>query len=144
MMDQDALTSAFRDEKAVAKEVRKLRRQQRADRTLRNALSPARILANVLLVPVVTVALTISIYVRTSPYERQDAMRHLVAMSGCAAAAKVGLPYATANTPGYHVRNDGDLDGIACNEGRSRHQSAQAEPGTASPLPSGGAKFLRP
>ena len=55
-----------------------------------------------------------SIFIRTSPFEREDALRHLVAMTGCSAATKVGVAGAARGEPGYHERHDVNRDGIAC------------------------------
>jgi len=110
MSDTDALRSAFRSEATLSK------RQRRALITRAHALSPGRILIKVLLVPVVTLAVTVSIYVRTSPYEQQDALRHLAAMTGCDTAASMGLAPAFAGELGYHARNDKNGDGVACGE----------------------------
>lgn len=92
------------------------RRERRAIVTRAKALSPLRILLQVLLVPVVTVALTVSIYIRTSPYERTDALRHLAALAGCDTARSMGLAPAYEGQLGYHARNDKDGDGVACGE----------------------------
>jgi len=107
MSDDDPLKQAFR---APALS----RRDIRAMRTRAQALSPVRILIQVLLLPVVTLAVTISIYTRTSPYERVDALRHLAAMAGCDTAQAMDLAPAFKGQIGYHARNDPDGDGIAC------------------------------
>lgn len=145
MSDVDALKIAFREGNPVTpREIRRLRRAQRADRTRREALSPVRILMNVLLIPLIAAVLTVSIYLRASPFERQDALRHLVALTGCSAAEKVGLVRAREGAPGYHLRNDLDGDGIACNEGVRRVETVPAGAGSGRHIPVRGAKFLRP
>ena len=86
MADQDSLRHAFRDEipqSGLSK------RQIRAMRTHERALSTLRILLNLMMVPVVTVVMTASIFMQTSPFGDTDALRHLIAMAGCGAAMKV-------------------------------------------------------
>ena len=114
MTDTDALRAAFRDGKPQPQDQRTARRAARADATQRQALSPVRIITSVLLVPVVAGGMTMSIFIRTSPFEREDALRHLVAMTGCSAATKVGVAGAARGEPGYHERHDVNRDGIAC------------------------------
>ncbi len=152
MEEVDALKAAFRGDEPA--ETGLSRRQRRAARTRARALSPVRILVQVLLVPVVTLGLTTSIYLRTSPYERVDAMRHLAALTGCKTAHSVGLAPAAEGGIGYHKRNDPDGDGVACDTGPVR----AAEPvipvtvatdtgGMDADMPvhdMAGAKFLRP
>ncbi len=124
--------------------MRQARRHRRADATRRQALSPARILLSVLLVPVVAGGLTVSLFIRTSPFEREDALRHLIAMAGCSAAAKVGVAGAARGEPGYHSRNDTDRDGVACNVTEPGFKTVDAAaPGMSAPR-SSGAKFIRP
>ena len=129
------------------------RRQIRAARTRARALSPVRILVQLLLVPVVTVALTVSIYIRTSPYEAPDALRHLLAMGGCDVAAKLNLVPNYRGEVGYHARNDADGDGVACGSAiASVAPQAPARPAELAPVQPvqsvssriSGAKFLRP
>lgn len=144
MTDSDTLRSAFRDSTKPAKSNRALRREKRADATRAQALSPVRILTSVLLVPVVTGALTVSIYIRTSPFEREDALRHLIALSGCSAALKFGVPHAARGEPGYHARNDTNHDGIACNENDPAFPGMETVDRSTPLRNAGGAKFLRP
>jgi len=135
MTDADRLRYAFQDPKPPT------RREVRAQRTRAHALSPTRIFMQLLLVPVVTVVLTVAIYTRTSPYEPRDALRHLLALTGCDAAVKFGVAPAYRGELGYHARNDEDGDGVAC----AGESSALAEtaPETGGGAASG-AKFLRP
>lgn len=131
------------------------RRAARAARTRAHALSPVRIMTSVLLVPVVTVGVAFSLYVRTSPYERVDAMRHLAALAGCETALSMGLAPALKGQIGYHPRNDPDGDGVACGGVQAAvvsdlsalpvqlpAQSPTQAPGEVTA--SSGAKFLRP
>lgn len=113
--------------------------------------------------PVIACSVGISAYIRTSPYEPEAALQHLVAMWGCDAARSVGLGQTSVGEPGYHLRNDGDQDGIACEP--YRHDStvgtvqggrevpnvrithgASASQGNETPVrgPIGSAKFVRP
>ena len=121
------------------------RREARAARTRAQALSPTRILLQVLFLPVAITAITISVFVRTSPYERQDALRHLAAMTGCDTAEAMGLAPAFEGELGYHKRNDPDGDGVACGD----QPAAKAVVSAATETPAdavriSGAKFLRP
>jgi len=167
MSDDDALRAAFRDVPLKTKRVKtkrantdrapNARRQRRADRTRAQALSPLRILIQLLLVPLVTLSLTVSIYVRTSPYERPDALRHLAAMAGCDTAKAMNLAPAFAGGIGYHERNDPDGDGIACptqayllslavqNQRAALQQTVPSHPALApNRRASSGAKFIKP
>ena len=145
MDETDALRQAFRDK---AKPLS--RRQIRAARTRARALSPVRILIQLALVPVVTVALTITIYIRTSPYDPPDALRHLLAMGGCEVAANLNLVPSFRGELGYHDRNDPDQDGVAC--GTNLAEIAPDQPDILPPVSEdnaqtpgiSGAKFLRP
>jgi hypothetical protein len=155
MDKSEALKSAFRTNATLSK------RERRAARTRARALSPVRIILSLMSVPVVATGLTVSIYIRTSPYEPPDALRHLIAMSGCDAAAKVGVAPALRGQLGYHPRNDDDGDGVACGsiwsdarpevagDFETVPELAQLPDGTvAAATPAvrsvGGAKFLRP
>ena len=146
MADQDSLRHAFRDEipqSGLSK------RQIRAMRTHERALSTLRILLNLMMVPVVTVVMTASIFMQTSPFGDTDALRHLIAMAGCGAAMKVQVAPAALGQPGYHKRNDPDGDGIACDEGLDLAYVAPAMPqGPEAPTVElriiGGAKFVKP
>lgn len=157
MADISALNAAFRGDpkarptkagpgKASRREAVVARRELRAMRTRAQALSPLRIMSQVLLVPVVTLALSVSIYTRISPYERTDALRHLAALAGCDTAASMGLAPAFEGGLGYHARNDPDGDGVAC-AAQDRAARPAATSGLAPEVPKyvrGGAKFLRP
>ena len=157
MSNDDALKQAFRGSARPEwparsprpdRSDRAERRARRADRTRAQALSPVRILTQLLFLPVAVVAITISVYIRTSPYERTDALRHLAAMAGCDTAASMGLAPARAGELGYHARNDPDGDGVACGTARGpgptlADWAAAAPPDTAG-RSAGGAKFLKP
>jgi len=139
MTHHDPIRQAFLDTPAFLS-----RRERRAARTRRHALSPLRILLSLAMVPVVAAGLTASIYIRTSPFPPQDALRHLIALSGCQAAARVGVPNAHTGEPGYHARYDTDGNGVAC-ENDTRIAAYEKASGDAAPLRNaGGAKFLRP
>ena len=145
-MDQtESLKSALRQEKRLSK------RHRRAARTRARALSPVRIMLQLLAVPIVAAGLTVSIYIRTSPYEPPDALRHLIALSGCSGAAKVGVAPAYRGELGYHPRNDVDGDGVACGSVWSDSARVAVEAGGLTAMDggqsardAGGAKFLRP
>jgi hypothetical protein len=79
------------------------RREARAARTRAIAFSPGRILLRLALVPVTTLAVTVSIFTATSPFEREDSLRHLVALGGCEAAQTVGLVHMVEGAVGYHA-----------------------------------------
>lgn len=89
-------------------------------------------------IPLVALSVSVSLYIRTSPYRPTEALLHLVAMAGCPAAAAVGVAGARAGEPGYHARNDPDGDGVACNPEGDR------APGRETTRQVGGAKFVRP
>ncbi len=145
MSDMDAIRAAVRGPVQLS------RRERRAMATRAQALSPMRILTQVLLLPVVVVGLTVSIYIRTSPYERDDALRHLAALAGCETALAMGLAPAYEGDLGYHRRNDSDGDGVACGDVAGAAvppalAGATPPPGEPAPAarPGTGAKFLRP
>ena len=140
------------------------KREIRAARTRAQALSPWRIFKSLLSLPIVTIAVTVSLYVRTSDYDPPDALAHLVARTGCDAAWAIGLAPSYRGQLGYHARNDPDGDGVACDGARIGQgrtiQSAildatapQTNP-VADPVPDptpglsnrmvNGAKFIRP
>lgn len=130
---------------------RAARRIARAEETRRKALSPARILLRIAGIPLLTCAIAVSVYLRTSDYPREDAMRHLWALGGCDMALSVGLAPAYQEGLGYHARNDPDGDGIACDHLQSSvtvlgpSEPAQTAPVTPpGRMSEGGAKFLRP
>lgn len=127
------------------------RRKARAARTRAHALSPLRILMRVLALPGLSLAVAVSVYVRTSPHDPQLALRHLVARAGCDAARSVGLAPAQEGEAGYHSRNDADGDGVACEPTPTRTVAAQVNQGPIEQGRSeaktryvGGAKFVRP
>ncbi|MCG6903597.1 MAG: excalibur calcium-binding domain-containing protein [Rhodobacter sp.] len=145
MENLDALNAAFRSDPRRESGTAAERRARRAHRTRAQALSPLRILTQVLLIPVVTIAMTISIYTRTSPYGRTDALRHLAAMAGCDTAASMGLAPAFRGEIGYHSRNDPDGDGIACaNISRAPETVMSAPVMEVKPRTARGAKFVTP
>ncbi len=95
-----------------------------------------RLVIQLLFLPVSAVAIFFSLYLRTSPYPAEDALRHLIAAKGCVAAQSVGLAPASEGALGYHAKNDPDRNGVACDR-TAAVDSAQAEF-------RGGAKFIRP
>ncbi len=116
-------------------------RQRRAEVTRKRALSPVRIMLMILMLPVTTAAIALSVFIRTSDFEREEAVFHLAALvGGCHAAQKILPGPYYEGQPGYHLRNDPDADGIACDSGR---QSAVKTPLQAEKQV-GNAKFLRP
>lgn len=120
------------------------RRHRRAARTRAQALSPVRIAMRVLALPGLTLVVALSVYIRTSPYDPEQAILHLIARTGCENARSVGLAPALRGDPGYHARNDADADGVAC---EVRHVAAtQSAPSDSSAQTRfvGGAKFVRP
>ena len=148
MSDADALRFAFAGNQ---KSERAEKRARRADRTKAQALSPVRILVQVLMIPLVIISITLSIYIQTSPYERVEALRHLLALSGCNTAMSIGLAPAFRGEIGYHTRNDPDGDGIACHDpgpiaGTLPASNPAGSNGTSAEPVQGisGAKFLRP
>ncbi len=144
MSDHDALKSAFR---SAEKPPRVLAGAGRADRTRAVALSPMRNLFRVLMIPIVTLSVTVGIYVQISPYERQETLMHLAAMAGCDTALKFGLSDMHEGELGFHARNDTDGNGIACESG---DRVAALETGAAPTgdvveiRQSSGAKFVKP
>ncbi|WP_170414759.1 excalibur calcium-binding domain-containing protein [Ruegeria atlantica] len=124
-------------------------RHRRANATRRRALSPVRIILMILMLPATTAAIAVGVFLRTSEFEHQEALLHLIALAGChAAEALVPGPYRDGE-PGYHARNDTNGDGIAC--GTAVPQYAAPKP-AAAPQPVeapqqrqvGTAKFVRP
>ena len=49
-----------------------------------------------------------------SPWAPDIALRHMAAALHCDLAEQVGLTSARKGEPGYHIRNDRDGDGVAC------------------------------
>ncbi len=123
-----------------------IQRHRRADATRRKALSPLRIITMVLALPLTTAAIAFGVYMRTSDFERTEALMHLIALAGCDAAHAVGLGQMRKGQPGYHTRNDPDGNGVAC------ESNGMAKPSFNAPRQSentgsrmvGGAKFVRP
>lgn len=155
------------DRKRIIQDVdlnpRSVQRIRRAEAQRAQFLSPKRIGALLLSLPVIACSVGISVYIRTSPYEPEAALQHLVAMWGCDAARSVGLGPTSVGEAGYHLRNDGDRDGIACEPHRhnaavgttQRDQEipnvrvthgANASQGSETPVRRsiGSAKFVRP
>ncbi|SPH24374.1 hypothetical protein DEA8626_03425 [Defluviimonas aquaemixtae] len=93
-------------------------------------------------IPIVAASVSVSLYIRTSPYRPTEALIHLVAMAGCPAAAAIGIPEAREGEPGYHARNDPDGDGVAC--GAARGDPLPGATVRDSTRQVGGAKFVRP
>ncbi|SDC46234.1 Excalibur calcium-binding domain-containing protein [Ruegeria marina] len=93
-------------------------------------------------IPVLACITAVGIYIRTSPFEPELSLRHLAALAGCDAAQAMGLAPARSGEPGYHARNDADLDGIAC---AAAPEVAPADAPRNSPdqEPPGGAGFAR-
>ena len=113
----------------------RLRRIARSERYLDRAYAPLRLVIKLALTPVLAVAVATSIFMSAGPYDRDAALRHIVAIAGCEAADAVGLAPARAGQPGYHRPLDPDGDGRSCQS----DDIATA----AGVLPAGGAKFLR-
>lgn len=142
------------DQTLTRAQKRQARRVARAAETRRQALSPMRILLRVAAIPVLATTIGLSVYIRTSDHAPGDALRHLVAMAGCEAAAAVRLAPAAQGQLGYHVRNDADGDGIACGHAAPDLASRIAARAPAPPVDttlgpadrqmSGGAKFVKP
>ena len=144
-MDQyDALKSALRGPPKAAKPSRRERRAARV-RARGPVFSLRKVVLSLMTIPVIAASLTISIYIRTSPYEPAEALRHLIAKTGCEAAFRVGLAPARRGEMGYHERNDLDGDGVACGSGVVADAGPSGGPaGEPSVRSVGGAKFLRP
>lgn len=138
MADLDALKYAMRVSDVLDK------RAARAERTRAAALSPLRFMFRLLMTPVTAVAVAVSLYVSTSPWNEQDALRHLVAMAGCEAAAVIGVAHASVGNAGYHVQNDLDGNGIACETDTGAYQVSDTAETASAPSTASGAKFIRP
>ncbi len=125
---------------------RSSRRHQRAEATRRQALSPVRILTMVLLLPLTTVLIAVSVFIRLSEYDRDEAVIHLIALAGCDATQAMGIGPFREGQPGYHTRNDLDGDGVACGFAEAPGpQAAQPESRVDPQQRSvGNAKFVRP
>lgn len=126
--------------------------RDRSERKRVRIFSPVRVIFLLASMPVIAASVALSLYVRTSPYSPQNAMLHLVAMSGCNGAKAVGLAPATKGRVGYHERNDPDGNGVACEP-----EDAVAEAALAGPMILsngeqrdsdarivGGARFIKP
>ncbi|MFT4959011.1 MAG: hypothetical protein ACI92Z_000083 [Paracoccaceae bacterium] len=116
-------------------------------------LSPWRIGLKLLSIPVLAVSVAVSIYIRTSPYEPEQALAHLIARANCDAARSIGLAPAYRGGLGYHARNDADGDGVACEMNRPFKAApmvqgmklTKVEPAAAPSVRMvGGAKFVKP
>lgn len=132
--------------RALRQDPKCARRAARAARTRAAAFAPGRLLLRLALLPVTTVAVTVSIYTTTRPFERDDSLRHLVALGGCEAAASVGLAHMSEGEPGYHPVHDPDDNGIACEDPMLALLDTSAPPTepTTAPGAAGTAKFIRP
>ncbi|WP_237215804.1 excalibur calcium-binding domain-containing protein [Ruegeria lacuscaerulensis] len=122
-------------------------RIRRAEALRRRALSPIRILLMILMLPVTTAVIGFSVYLRTSDFEQEEAVLHLIAMAGCPTALKVIPGPYYAGELGYHLRNDPDGNGVACETPQQLAVPVTAEaPQLAQPVERsvGSAKFLRP
>ena len=86
------------------------RRQRRADALRRKALSPFRIIVMVLALPLTTGIIAVNIYLRTSDFDRNGAVMHLIALAGCDAMHTLGFGPFRKGYPGYHKRYDPDGD----------------------------------
>ena len=108
-------TLSGRDERVATSDAKKIRRRFRA--ISNRFFSPTRPFAFYRWVATMTlttfsVALMVSLTISFgSPLE---AVRHLAAMPGCAAAETVGIPRPVAGGPGYWPWLDEDEDGKAC------------------------------
>lgn len=127
---------------------RSARRHQRAEAARRQALSPLRILIMVLLLPLTTALIATGVFLRTSGYERDEAVIHLIALAGCDATQAMGIGPFRAGQPGYHERNDPDGDGVACGYAELELPRATTVQAQDQPKPRersvGSAKFVRP
>ncbi len=121
---------------------RPTRRQRRADRERAKVLSLHFILTRILFLPVVIASISLSIYIRTSPFPMQVTIAHMMSMSGCAMTRHLGLAPAVKGAPGYHVRNDANGNGVACETGVYVDTAQPAE--SRSTRSVSGAKFVRP
>jgi hypothetical protein len=122
------------------------RRQKRADALRKRALSPVRILLMVLMLPLTVLSIVVAVFLRTSGYEREEALIHLIALAGCEAVENVVPGPFLAGGPGYHLRNDPDGDGVACDT-VTPNPVPGAVPQQTDTRPSrtvGTAKFVRP
>lgn len=100
--------------RAMCHEPEPSRRERRAAHTRAEALSLQRIGMSLLSFPFVAVTVAVLIYIFTSPYRPTEALAHLIARIDCDAAQSMGLAPAYRGRPGYHLRNDVDGDGVAC------------------------------
>ncbi len=138
----------------ISQSPRLTRRQRRADALRRKALSPLRILLMVLALPLTTGTIAIGVYLRTSDYERHEAVIHLVALAGCDTIQRLVSGPFFEGQPGYHKRNDPDGDGVACGTRGLQRPRRAAMPGVSGSPPQqvqaprertvGTAKFLKP
>ena len=132
--------------KAVSTDPGTSGRIKRAEALRKRALSPVRILIMILMLPVTTLGIAVGVYLRTSEFEREEAVIHLIAMAGCKSVESIVPGPFFAGEPGYHARNDPDGDGVAC--GTVSLPPAQETPPQQAETPSrravGNSKFVRP
>lgn len=134
-----------RDPAQVEPDLTLTRRQRRADALRRRALSPFRIILMVLALPLTTGIIAVNIYLRTSEFDRNGAVMHLIALAGCDATNALGLGPFRKGYPGYHKRYDPDGDGVSC--GTLQLQRVQDTPqasSTSAARAVGNAKFIKP
>jgi len=109
-------------------------------------LSPVRILVMILMLPVTTAVIAMSVFIRTSEFEREDAVLHLIALAGCQTVISIAPGLFRVGEPGYHRRNDPDGDGVACGTIAPPTPNSSASPRSdaSKPRAVGNAKFIRP
>lgn len=122
------------------------RRQRRAEALRKRALSPIRIMLMVLMLPVTTIGIAVGVYLRTSEFEHDEALLHLIALAGCNAVENIVPGPFVAGGPGYHKRNDPDGDGVACDTRSVVFEPSAPPQHTEAPEARrvGTAKFVRP
>ncbi|WP_170573999.1 excalibur calcium-binding domain-containing protein [Ruegeria atlantica] len=121
-------------------------RHKRAEVARKRALSPLRIFLMIMMLPVTTAVIAMGVFIRTSEFEREEAVIHLIALAGCEAIAPIAPGPFLVGEPGYHPRNDPDGDGVACGSVAAPLQSntTEQQPEPSRPRTVGGAKFVRP
>ena len=115
------------------------------------SLASRKALMHLIAVPVILCSLGVVHYVHSSPFDTDDALGHLVARAGCPAACLAGVAPAQRGQPGYHLSNDRDRDGVACERPSARAVGKRSAP-QAGRLAErreaarhvGSAKFVRP
>ncbi len=120
------------------------KRHLRADATRRRALSPFRIGLMVVALPLTTALIAANIYIRMSEFDRNGAILHLIALSGCEAPAKLGFGPFRKGYAGYHERYDPDRNGVSCEKSGQVRANKSPTSGTATQRAVGNAKFVRP